>query len=276
MKGRLWKLTGTILCAMLLVGCLGRPNAVKPESASESANKSVAAESEPMERSESSAESELGIAEIRAMKAGSILDMNRIDGAVIEELFYSQEIQEDVRRRIFGVSYQENDVISLADLRYLRVLHLGFDGETHIGEMIVNASITEDILEIMSELYRNNYPIERMVLIDEYGADDEKSMEDNNTSAFNYRPIAGSSKLSRHSLGLAVDVNPRYNPYVKTDAGGQEIVSPANAADYIDRSQEFGSKIDETDLCCQLFKEHGFTWGGSWNSVKDYQHFEIP
>ena len=142
--------------------------------------------------------------------------------------------------------------------------------------MIVNASITEDILEIMSELYRNNYPIERMVLIDEYGADDEKSMEDNNTSAFNYRPIAGSSKLSRHSLGLAVDVNPRYNPYVKTDAGGQEIVSPANAADYIDRSQEFGSKIDETDLCCQLFKEHGFTWGGSWNSVKDYQHFEIP
>ena len=153
------------------------------------------------------------------------------------------------------------------------MLHIGFDGETHIGEMIVNQEIAEDILEIMSELYKQEYPIEKMALIDAYGADDESSMSDNNTSAFNYREIAGSSKLSRHALGLAVDINPKYNPYVK-EKNGEYLVSPANGAAYADRSQEFPYKIAEGDLCLRLFLEHGFTWGGSWNSVKDYQHFE--
>ena len=112
-----------------------------------------------------------------------------------------------------------------------------------------------------------------MVLIDEYDANDENSMEDNNTSAFNYRTVNGSSKLSKHSLGLAVDINPRFNPCVRT-INGEVSVEPANGAEYVDRTQEFSHKITESDLCYQLFIEHGFTWGGSWNSVKDYQHFE--
>jgi len=125
----------------------------------------------------------------------------------------------------------------------------------------------------MKELYENQYPIEKMVLIDEYEADDEKSMEDNNTSAFNYRSINGSTKLSKHSLGLAIDINPRYNPCVRT-IDGELSVEPANGNAYTDRTQEFPYKINENDLCYRLFTEHGFTWGGSWNSLKDYQHFE--
>ena len=215
----------------------------------------------------------LELADIQAMAAGEILDVSALSREFLDSLFYSQEISEELRQRIWGSSYQENNHISLSELRYLRVLHAGFDGETHIGELIVNQSIAEDILEIMSELYRQNYPIEKMLLIDEYGADDESSMSDNNTSAFNYREIAGSSKLSRHALGLAVDINPRYNPYVKQKAG-EVLVSPANGGAYADRSQEFPYKITEGDLCLQLFSEYGFQWGGYWNSVKDYQHFE--
>ncbi len=217
------------------------------------------------------AEDYLNLSDIRNMEAGSILEMETLRADMAESLFYSEELSPEVQQRIVGTSYQENDNISLEELRYLRILHVGFDGQTHIGELLVNQSIAADVLEIMAELYENGYAIEKMALVDNYGADDEQSMEDNNTSAFNYREIAGSSKLSRHSLGLAIDINPLYNPCVKN--GGTSI-SPVNAGDYADRSQLFAHKIDEKDLCYQLFTEHGFTWGGHWNSLKDYQHFE--
>ena len=212
--------------------------------------------------------------EMDAMEAGSMLDVSNLSQQDLGSFFYSEELSGEVQQQILGISYQENDNISLSELRYLRVLHIGFDGKTYIGELIVNQSIAEDILEIMSELYAQSYPIEKMVLIDAYGADDERSMSDNNTSAFNYREIAGSSKLSKHALGLAIDINPKYNPYVKDSGTGELHVSPANGADYADRDWDFPYKITEGDLCLQLFQEHGFAWGGNWNSVKDYQHFE--
>lgn len=212
--------------------------------------------------------------EMDAMEAGSMLDVSNLSQQDLGSFFYSEELSGEVQQQILGISYQENDNISLSELRYLRVLHIGFDGKTYIGELIVNQSIAEDILEIMSQLYAQSYPIEKMVLIDAYGADDERSMSDNNTSAFNYREIAGSSKLSKHALGLAIDINPKYNPYVKDSGTGELHVSPANGADYADRDWDFPYKITEGDLCLQLFQEHGFAWGGNWNSVKDYQHFE--
>ncbi len=213
------------------------------------------------------------IADIKQQPAGTEVDVSGFSEEETEQLFYATEITDDIFARINGVSYQENSEISREKLRYLRVLHIGINGNTYVGEMIVNESISEDVLEIMQELYRAAYPIEKMVLIDEYGGDDEASMEANNTSAFNYRNISGSGKLSKHSYGLAIDVNPLYNPYVKNTADAT-ICQPQNALDYIDRSREFSYKIDENDLCYQLFTAHGFTWGGSWNSVKDYQHFE--
>lgn len=213
------------------------------------------------------------VADIKQQPAGTEVDVSDLSEEEKAQLFYATEITDDIFARINGVSYQENNEISRENLRYLRVLHIGINGNTNVGEMIVNESISEDVLEIMQELYRAAYPIEKMVLIDEYGGDDEASMEANNTSAFNYRNISGSGKLSKHSYGLAIDVNPLYNPYVKNTADAT-ICQPQNALDYIDRSREFSYKIDENDLCYQLFTAHGFTWGGSWNSVKDYQHFE--
>jgi hypothetical protein len=190
--------------------------------------------------------------------------------------FTSQPLPADVISRITGSSYPADDsaLISLDDLSYLTLLYVNFDGQDMEGEMICNKSIAKDLLEIFKELYDNQYPIERIELVDFYQADDESSMENNNTSCFNYRMISGSNKLSKHSAGLAVDLNPLYNPAVSTAKDGSTKVEPATASAYIDRSQNFAHKIDTSDLAYQVFTRHGFTWGGNWHSKKDYQHFE--
>lgn len=190
--------------------------------------------------------------------------------------FYGIEFTEDseIFSRIKGKSYKDNCTVPVSDLRYLHVLHIGFDRETHEGEIICNKYIAEDLLEIFEDLYEAEYPIEKIKLVDEYDADDEASMSDNNSSCFNFRFISYTTKVSKHGYGLAMDINTLYNPYVKT-VDGQLSVEPANATAYVDRSQDFPYKITEDDLAYQLFTAHGFEWGGSWSSSKDYQHFEV-
>jgi len=189
--------------------------------------------------------------------------------------FYAEEFTKDseIFARIKGKSYKDDCTVPVSDLRYLHVLHVGFDGQTHEGEIICNKAIADDLLEIFEELYKNNYQIEKIKLVDEYNADDESSMADNNSSCFNFRFISHTTKISKHGAGMAIDINPLYNPYIKTVDGNLNI-EPANSVDYVDRSQDFPHKIDESDLAYQLFTEHGFEWGGSWKSAKDYQHFE--
>lgn len=187
--------------------------------------------------------------------------------------FYYESLSESIKKRITGLSYKEDCTIPYEDLRYVRVLYTNFNGGTSTGELICNQAIARDLVEIFYELYQAEYRIENIHLIDEYNADDLLSMEDNNTSCFNYRTVEGSTKLSKHALGLAIDVNPFFNPYI-TYENGEQRVSPAGSEAYADRSKPFAYKIDENDLCYKLFTEHGFVWGGHWNSCKDYQHFQ--
>lgn len=215
---------------------------------------------------------------------------------VYQEGFYYEELTDEVKARITGISYpvSESEASSLAvpalnildegvtpavsyeDLRYLSVLYYDFNAEVQTGELICHKGIAQDLAEIFYELYRNEYQIEKIRLIDDYQGDDTASMTDNNTSCFNYRVVDGTSSLSKHALGCAIDINPFYNPYVvfNRNGSGETYISPAGSEAYADRSRDFPYKIDENDLCCQLFKEHGFTWGGNWNSSKDYQHFQ--
>lgn len=202
--------------------------------------------------------------------------------------FYYEPLSEKLQRYITGVSYPtlvDNSAdasesllksveISYDDLRYVHIRHYDFEGNLAEGELICNKAIAQDLTEIFYELYCNEYQLEKVLLIDEYDGDDIASMEDNNTSCFNYRPVEGTSSLSKHALGLAIDINPLYNPYITYRRDGSEQVSPENAVPYADRNASFPYKIDENDLCYKLFKEHGFTWGGHWNSCKDYQHFQ--
>lgn len=185
--------------------------------------------------------------------------------------FYAAPLSEEIKERITGISYPdyEPDGISYEELRYVHILHYNLNHEVKEGELICNQLIAGDLVEIFQELFQQEYPIERICLVDNYNGDDETSMRDNNTSCFNYRVIAGSSRLSNHSFGLAIDINPLYNPYVSG-----EYVQPATGTAYVDRNGDFPYKIDRKDLCYQLFTAHGFTWGGDWKRPKDYQHFE--
>lgn len=190
--------------------------------------------------------------------------------------FYYEPLSENLIAYITGSSYPADGSaqISPADLNYVHILHYNFDGESSEGELICNSAIAQDLVEIFYELYAAEYQLEKVVLIDYYDADDTTSMVANNTSCFNYRNIDDTDKLSKHALGLAIDVNPFYNPYIRFTKDGGQIVSPESSEVYADRTQNFPYKIDADDLCCRLFLEHGFTWGGNWNSSKDYQHFQ--
>lgn len=190
--------------------------------------------------------------------------------------FYYAPLNEEQINYITGCSYPETDeelAISYDDLRYVHILHHDFEGNLAEGELICNNYIAQDLIEIFYELYLNEYRLERVTLIENYDGDDTLSMTDNNTSCFNYRVVDGTTNLSKHAYGLAIDINPFYNPYV-TYPGGKIRISPPGSEPYADRDADFPYKIDENDLCYKLFKEHGFTWGGDWNSSKDYQHFQ--
>lgn len=209
-----------------------------------------------------------------SMAAEPPLDTLEFGGNPADKDFYAVKLPDQIFERMQGKSYKKDCPIPRKDLRYLHILHKTLDGGTAEGELVCHKIIADDLLEIFKELYDKNYPIERMKLVDDYDADDEASMTDNNSSCFNYRTISNSSKISKHGLGIAVDINPLYNPYTKK-VKGKRTVEPAAGEPYLDRDGDFPYKIDEDDLCYQLFTDHGFSWGGAWNSCKDYQHFEL-
>lgn len=206
-------------------------------------------------------------------KEQSVENADRTGKSFTEEAFYISEIPDDIFEKMQGKSYKTDCTVPREDLRYLHVLHMGFDGQTKEGELVVNKAIADDVLAIFRQLYEAEYPIEKVRLVDEYDADDEASMSDNNSSAFNFRFISHTTTISKHGLGMAVDINTLYNPYVKT-VNGKLSIEPANAEAYVDRSGDFPHKIDHNDLCYKLFTRYGFTWGGDWTHSKDYQHFE--
>jgi hypothetical protein len=146
---------------------------------------------------------------------------------------------------------------------------LDFNGETQTGEMIVSAGVAADVIDIFEMLYLNRYPIEKIRLIDHYEADDGLSMADNNTSAFNFRFMTNSTKISKHGYGLAIDINPVQNPYISGNA-----VLPPSGAEYADRTDVRPGMIVKGDECYSIFISRGWEWGGDWNNPKDYQHFE--
>lgn len=190
-----------------------------------------------------------------------------------QDFFYDTEITPHIKKRIHKLSYKEDCTVPYSDLRYLNVLYVDFHHTVQTGEIICNKTIAHDLLEIFYELYQAGYQIDKIRLIDDYLADDDLSCLDNNTSCFNYRNIYGSDTLSLHALGLAIDINPFYNPYI-TYPNGTIRISPPGSEAYADRNADFPHKIDENDLCYQLFIGHGFTWGGHWKTIKDYQHFQ--
>lgn len=179
-------------------------------------------------------------------------------------------IPDAIRARMVDSSWRAGCPVGLDELAYVRVKHHGFDRQVHEGELVVARNLAEEMVAIFRELYEARFLIERMELVDAYGADDERSMNANNTSAFNCRPISGKKNgFSKHSYGRAIDVNPKINPYVS-----KTRTMPQTGKDYTDRSKKYPGAVTAGNACHTAFVRRGWTWGGAWRSLKDYQHFE--
>ena len=212
------------------------------------------------------------LTEWQAGRTVSQTDVDAFGG--IDKCFAAEAIPDGVWSRMQGKTYKENPHIGRDDLRHVRALHWDYDNQMHVGEMIVNKLIADRVVTILRKLFDAKYPIQRMLLPDVYDADDEKQMEDNNSSCFCYRNIAATNNLSKHARGLAIDINTLYNPYIKKLTDGSTLIQPITGEPYTDRTWDFPYKIDHNDLCFKLFTEAGFDWGGDWTNRKDYQHFE--
>ncbi len=219
---------------------------------------------------------------LSAIEAGRVFTAEEI-GDNIDSYYAVYEITEGdaVYNRIINKSYRVNDNIALSDLRYLKMLHFNFENQYQMGEMIVNAAIADDVINIFRELCHNSYPIQSMYLVDNYWAGDGDStdyasIEANNTSAFCYRTATNSSSLSNHAYGRAIDLNPLINPYVRVRSDGSYSSPHEGSQQYLDRSNESRLVIKKGDECESLFARYGFGWGGDWSNPIDFQHFEKP
>ena len=213
--------------------------------------------------------------------------------------------KESITRMRKSGSYKDGCPVQPEQLRLLTIPHWNFEKKIQAGVMVVNAAVAEEVLDIFQELRQAGYPIYKMQLIDDYAANDEASMRDNNTSAFNCRPITGTTgTFSNHSYGTAIDINPIQNPYLKVkdpaDAaalwkGDSQLahqltsycqrlpdrcqILPAEGARYLKRESQAGV-IVKGDAIYLAFSKRGWTWGGNWPSSRgtrvrtDYQHFE--
>ncbi len=188
---------------------------------------------------------------------------------VFQPIFEANSLTVEDIEYMTGKSYDPENSIASDDLSMLTISYIDFNDMPQTGKMVVNKDVADEVLDIFRELYVARFPIERINLVDEYNADDETSMRDNNTSAYNHRFINGTTKLSNHAKGLAIDINPLVNPYVKGT-----FIQPETAGEYVDRTVAYKGIIEKNSVCYNAFVSRGWEWGGDWKSGKDYQHFE--
>jgi len=181
-------------------------------------------------------------------------------------------ISNDIKSRVLkGGSWQKGCPVGLDKLSYLKLKYWDFKAKERVGELIVNSEISSKVCRVFKALYNSGYPIRQMRLVSDFKANDEASMKADNTSAFNCRLMTGSkTKWSNHSFGLAIDLNPFENPYISKSGK----VSPKEASKFAKRVHINKALLLKDDLAVKAFLNEGFIWGGSWHSVKDYQHFE--
>jgi poly-gamma-glutamate synthesis protein (capsule biosynthesis protein) len=174
---------------------------------------------------------------------------------------------------MIGVSWHEGCPVPLADLRHIEVVVHHPDGTAGVGVLVAHADAAAALTAAFRDLWDAGYPIAHMEPIEAFHGSDHDSMVANNTSAFNCRTVAGSTKLSQHAYGRAVDVNPLWNPWVRPGEGGPDRVDPPEGAPWADRSRTDPGVIHAGDATVAAFRAAGWGWGGTWAKTRDYQHF---
>jgi hypothetical protein len=171
-------------------------------------------------------------------------------------------------KRMTGVSWRAGCPVALRDLRLLSLSHHGFDGRVHTGRLVVHRDVARAVVSAFRALYVSGVPVRRMVPVDAYGGSDFRSIEADNTSAFNCRYVDGTTRWSEHAYGRALDLNPIENPYVS----GGRTSHPASVR-YLDRTRRGPGMALEGGALVRAFDRIGWGWGGRWSGTKDYQHF---
>lgn len=201
-------------------------------------------------------------------------------------LFLIQEVQAKDKNYSFNIEYESlrgsllnkvkkyswknNCPVNLSDLILLKVSYWGFDNQPHVGEIIVHRASSPEVILIFKELFDKKFPIKSIIPMYKYYGDDKVSMLENNTVAYNCRIRTNyTNKFSQHSYGIAIDINPFTNPYYKNGS-----VIPASARKNLSRKKNKKGIIKKGNSCYRIFKKKGWTWGGDWRTLKDYQHFE--
>jgi hypothetical protein len=179
-----------------------------------------------------------------------------------------EPIAAELAAEMTGVSWRPECPVPISDLRLISMPHRGFDDGAHRGELVVHEDVATDVVSVFAAMYADGFPIRQMQRIEAYGGDDDASMAADNTSAFNCSEITGGGGVSNHALGVAIDINPVENPYVRDG----NVLPPAGA-EYLDRQDLRPGMIVDGGVTA-AFDQIGFDWGGSWRSLKDYQHFE--
>ena len=174
----------------------------------------------------------------------------------------------DVPDALVRSTWVEGCPVPPEELAYLTVSFIGFDGANHTGEIVVASSVADDIVTVFETLHAARFPIEEMRIVTDADLDAAPTGDGNNTGGFVCRPVTGGTAFSEHAKGLAVDINPFHNPYVRGD-----LVLPEQAVVYTDRSVDRPGMIQPGDVVVEAFAAIGWTWGGDWTSLSDHQHF---
>jgi hypothetical protein len=182
-------------------------------------------------------------------------------------VFEVRPIDAALAARMTPTSWRPGCPVGLGDLRYVWVSHMGMDGTERVGELVVHRDTVAALAGVFRHIWDEAFPVERMRLVDDYGGDDDASMAANNTSAFNCRRVAGTTRWSEHAFGRAIDINPVQNPYVR----GGRVDPPAGRA-YVDRGHVRAGMLVAGGPVVGAFRFVGWGWGGDWSSGKDYQH----
>jgi poly-gamma-glutamate synthesis protein (capsule biosynthesis protein) len=177
-------------------------------------------------------------------------------------------IPDDIRARMHGLSWKPDPRCPAHDtLAYVELDHVGMDGAAHRGELVVARAIADATLALFARLYAIGFPIRAMRLVDDHGADDDRSMAADNCSAFNFRVIAGTDVLSQHAQGVAIDINPVENPWVTSAR-----FVPAAGEPYLRRGEIRPGMIVRPGPVVAILDELGWEWGGDWRHASDYHH----
>ncbi|MFC4856370.1 M15 family metallopeptidase [Actinophytocola glycyrrhizae] len=165
-------------------------------------------------------------------------------------------------------TWQPSCPVAATDLRYLTLSFVGYDGKAHTGEMIVGARVADAVTRVFGHLFAARFPIEEMRIVTAAELTAPPTGDGNNTTAFVCRPAVGKTRWSAHAYGLAIDLNPFCNPYVRGD-----LVLPELASSYVDRANVRPGMIEPGDVAVRAFAAIGWSWGGEWTTPRDIQHF---